>query len=232
MCHHCVLALTQWGAPVSTSFLVLSSFKPGNIGTLLESSFAGYVLAFGVGLAAYGLGLWLLERWVFRRTQEGKGFNRIWYGLQWCSTGFLWSMWLVQDLANIFVYLPRRLEFVPMATCTVVLCIGLCLLVASGGGPIRCALKDQHIRPALGDGDRFCLRVLSALQAFLSSFPLSTTWVFLGQSEDVKCVADQKPGSRVCSPTVRAVLAIIGSDLWKATIAVLVSLGIALVFSL
>ena len=91
-----VLALTQWGAPVSTSFLVLSSFKPANIGKLLNSSLTGYVLAFCVGLAAYGLGMWLLERWVFRRTQEGKDFNKVWYGLQWFSTGFLWSMWLVQ----------------------------------------------------------------------------------------------------------------------------------------
>ena len=33
-----VLALTQWGAPVSTSFLVLSSFQPANIGKLLNSS--------------------------------------------------------------------------------------------------------------------------------------------------------------------------------------------------
>ena len=32
-----VVALTQWGAPVSTSFLVLSSFMPANIGTLLSS---------------------------------------------------------------------------------------------------------------------------------------------------------------------------------------------------
>ena len=31
-----VVALTQWGAPVSTSFLVLSSFMPANIGTLLS----------------------------------------------------------------------------------------------------------------------------------------------------------------------------------------------------
>ena len=56
-----VVALTQWGAPVSTSFLVLSSFMPANIGRLLSSSLTGYGLAFAVGLAAYGLGLWLLE---------------------------------------------------------------------------------------------------------------------------------------------------------------------------
>jgi hypothetical protein len=36
-----------------------------------------------------------------------RGFNT-WFVLQWLSTGFLWSQWLMQDLANIFVYLPRQ----------------------------------------------------------------------------------------------------------------------------
>ena len=40
---------------MSTSFLVLSSFMPANIGTLLSSSLTGYGLAFGVGLAAYSV---------------------------------------------------------------------------------------------------------------------------------------------------------------------------------
>ena len=30
-----------------------------------------------------------------------------WTVLEWGSTGFLWSMWLIQDLANIAAYLPR-----------------------------------------------------------------------------------------------------------------------------
>ena len=98
-----VVALTQWGAPVSTSFLVLSSFMPANIGTLLSSSLTGYGLAFGVGLAAYGLGLWSLERWVFCSSQDGKDPSKVWYGLQWFSTGFLWCMWLVQDLSLIHI---------------------------------------------------------------------------------------------------------------------------------
>ena len=86
-----VLALTAWGAPVSTSFLVLTSFVPNNIGKLLQSSLSGYVLAFGLGWTVWWLGMWMLERWVFRRTRDHKEFNVIWYGLQWCSTGFLWS---------------------------------------------------------------------------------------------------------------------------------------------
>ena len=54
--------------------------------------------------------------------------------LQWCSTACLWSSWLVQDLANIFVFVPRRLDGLTMASCTLVICLGLCLLVARGVG--------------------------------------------------------------------------------------------------
>ena len=81
-----VLVLTAWGAPVSTSFLVLSSFVPENIGRLLGSSISGYVMAFFLGLAAWGFGIWLLERWIFRRNQDSQEINKIWYVIQWFST--------------------------------------------------------------------------------------------------------------------------------------------------
>ena len=228
-----VVALTQWGAPVSTSFLVLSSFKPGNIGTLLSSSLTGYVLAFCVGLTAYGLGLWLLERWVFRRRQDGETFSKVWYALQWFSTGFLWSMWLVQDLANIFVFLPRQLDLFPMVICTLVLCAGLCVLVATGGGPIQAVLRSKtntsDLRSATLIDLLFGLCLL--YKAFLSTFPLSTTWVFLGliggreialriKEQEFEVVFTNREGGNLGR--------IIGSDLWKAAIGVVVSLVIAL----
>ena len=228
-----VVALTQWGAPVSTSFLVLSSFKPGNIGTLLSSSLTGYVLAFCVGLTAYGLWLWLLERWVFRRRQDGKTFSKVWYALQWFSTGFLWSMWLVQDLANIFVFLPRQLDLFPMVICTLVLCAGLCVLVATGVGPIQAVLRSKtntsDLRSATLIDLLFGLCLL--YKAFLSTFPLSTTWVFLGliggreialriKEQEFEVVFTNREGGNLGR--------IIGSDLWKAAIGVVVSFVIAL----
>ena len=228
-----VLGLTAWGAPVSTSFLVLSAFVPKNIPKLLASSLSGYFLAFCLGLAAWGLGLWLLERWVFRRTQEGKDFNKVWYGLQWFSTGFLWSMWMVQDLANIFVFLPRNLGLFPMLICTAILCIGLCVLVAIGGGPIQGVLRSKtntaDLRSATVIDFMFGLCLL--YKAFLSSFPLSTTWVFLGllggreialriKEQEFEYVFTNRSGGNLGK--------IIGSDLWKAFIGVIVSLVIAL----
>tara|TARA_B100000073_G_scaffold153223_1_gene126484 strand:- start:8273 stop:9292 length:1020 start_codon:yes stop_codon:yes gene_type:complete len=228
-----VLALTQWGAPVSTSFLVLSSFHPANIGELLSSSLSGYLLAFCVGLSAYGLGMWLLERWVFRRNQDNKDVHKLWYGLQWVSTGFLWSMWLVQDLANIFVFLPRQLDLTAMVICTSVLCLGLCLLVFTGGGPIQSVLRSKtntsDLRSATVIDFFFGLCLL--YKAFLSTFPLSTTWVFLGLiggREIALRIKEQEFEIRFTNRESGNLSNVIGRDLWKAFVGVVVSLVIAL----
>lgn len=228
-----MLGLTAWGAPVSTSFLVLSAFVPKNIPKLLESSLSGYFLAFCLGLAAWGLGMWLLERWVFRRTQEDKDFNKVWYGLQWFSTSFLWSMWMVQDLANIFVFLPRTLGLFPMLICTAILCIGLCVLVAIGGGPIQSVLRSKtntaDLRSATVIDFMFGLCLL--YKAFLSTFPLSTTWVFLGLlggREIALRIKEQVFEYVFTNRSAGSLGKVIGSDLWKAFIGVIVSLVIAL----
>ena len=228
-----VVALTQWGAPVSTSFLVLSSFLPANIGMLLSSSLKGYGLAFGVGLAAYGLGLWLLERWVFCHSQDGNAISKVWYVLQWFSTGFLWCMWLVQDLANIFVFLPRQLDFVPMLICRLVLCVGLCVLVATVGGPIQAVLHSKtnssDMRSATLIDLLFGLCLL--YKAFLSSFPLSTTWVFLGLiggRELSLRIKQQTSDVLFTNKEAGSLGKVLGTDLGKAAVGVVVSVGIAL----
>ena len=228
-----VLVLTAWGAPVSTSFLVLSSFVPENIGRLLGSSISGYVMAFFLGLAAWGFGIWLLERWIFRRNQDSQEINKIWYVIQWFSTGFLWSMWLVQDLANIFVYLPRNLNFISMGICTLILCVGLCMLIVIGGGPIQGVLRSKTNTSDLRSASLidFMFGLCLLFKAFLSSFPLSTTWVFLGllagrelalrirELEQKTVFTNQMNGS---------LSSVIGSDLGKASVGLIVSLVIAL----
>ena len=228
-----VLVLTAWGAPVSTSFLVLSSFVPENIGRLLGSSISGYVMAFFLGLAAWGFGIWLLERWIFRRNQDSQEINKIWYVIQWFSTGFLWSMWLVQDLANIFVYLPRNLNFILMGVCTLILCVGLCILIVIGGGPIQGVLRSKTNTSDLRSASLidFMFGLCLLFKAFLSSFPLSTTWVFLGllagrelalrirELEQKTVFTNQMNGS---------LSSVIGSDLGKASVGLIVSLVIAL----
>ena len=228
-----VLALTAWGAPVSTSFLVLSSFVPENIGRLLGTSISGYVMAFFLGLAAWGSGIWLLERWIFRRNQDSQDISKIWLAIQWCSTGFLWSMWLVQDMANIFVYLPRNLNLISMSVCTLTLCVGLCILIVIGGGPIQGVLRSKtntsDLRSATLIDFMFGLCLL--YKAFLSSFPLSTTWVFLGLlagRELALRIRELEQKTVFTNQTYGSLSSVIGSDFGKASVGLIVSLVIAL----
>jgi hypothetical protein len=228
-----VLALTAWGAPVSTSFLVLSSFVPENIGRLLGSSLSGYVMAFFLGLTVWGLGMWLLERWIFHRNQDLKEISTIWFATQWFSTGFLWSMWLIQDMANIFVYLPRNLDFLSMCVCTLILCIGLCMLIMIGGGPIQGVLRSKtntsDLRSATVIDFMFGLCLL--YEAFLSSFPLSTTWVFLGLlagRELALRMKELQQQTEFTNHTNGSLGLVIGSDIGKASVGLIVSLLIAL----
>ena len=231
-----VLALTAWGAPVSTSFLVLSAFEPGNIGTLVERSVSGYLLALSLGLAVWGLGLTLLER-LFKpnhqpSTNITSDVNRLWYGLQWCSTGWLWSLWLVQDLANIFIFLPRSLGLIPMLLCTAALCLGLCALVAFGGGPIQGVLRSKtntaDLRSATMIDLMFAICLLTQTQ--LSNFPLSTTWVFLGLlgGREIALALRQRSAEHDGSTQAIAQLSKnLSQDIWKAGVGLIVSLMIA-----
>ena len=228
-----VLALTAWGAPVSTSFLVLSSFVPENIGRLLGSSISGYAMAFLLGLAVWGLGVWLLERLISQHNQDLKVISINWFAIQWFSTGFLWSMWLLQDMANIFVYLPRHLNFISMCLCILTLCVGLCMLILTGGGPIQSVLRSKTNTSDLRSATvidvvfGFCL----LYEAVFSSFPLNTTWVFLGLlagRELALRIREMELETVFTYQTDGSLMRVIGSDLGKASVGLILSLLIAL----
>ena len=217
-----VLALTQWGAPVSTSFLVLSAFVPKNSTSLLLHSLTGYLMAFAMALVVYGALMWLLERTVLSSPLENR---KVWLALQWISTGWLWSQWLVQDMANIFVYLPRELNLSSMVAATLMLCFGLCVLVAIGGGPIQGVVRNK-----INTGDLrsatvidFLFGCVLFLKASISTFPLSTTWVFLGllAGREIAIRWRLHPIDRQPLKTV------LGSDVFKAGVGIVVSLAVA-----
>ena len=104
-----LLILTRFGVPVSTTFLVLSVFAPGNIDSMLFKSLSGYLVAFVVAILLY-LGTRKLTAYLTRSAGTSEAGAIHWVVLQWASTAFLWSQWLIQDLANIFVFLPRVID--------------------------------------------------------------------------------------------------------------------------
>lgn len=102
--------------------------------------------------------------------------------LQWIVTGWLWSQWLIQDLANLYVYLPRHLAPDQLALSLVVLCAAIGLLLGERGGAVQGILlrkRDLENPRATTALSLLYGLVLSGFGA-LSRQPMSTTWVFLG----------------------------------------------------
>lgn len=176
-----LMLLTRTGIPVSTSFLILTFFKPKGLFDMTMKSILGYALAFCVAIIVWQL----VTRWLDKRfinTEMSPGGTRTWTILQWGSTGFLWGQWLIQDFANIFVYLPRSLHISEIIISLVILLTMLAIIFYSKGGNIQKIVKAKtnttDIRSAtLID---FLYGIILLFFKEFSNVPMSTTWVFLG----------------------------------------------------
>lgn len=174
-----LLILTRLGIPVSTTFLVLSVFTPSFLlGKIIVKSLVGYAVAF---LSAIFL-------WVFISKKLEKSFlnsqstKKRWVAAQWLTTGFLWSQWLIQDLANIYVYLPRKIELTSLLGTLTIMLLILGFIFKNQGGKIQGIVKRKantsDIRSAtLIDG---LYAVVLFIFKEVNNLPMSTTWVFLG----------------------------------------------------
>ncbi len=118
-----------------------------------------------------------------------------WYVLQWLSTGFLWSQWLMQDLANIFVYLPRETVIDPatgdvtvtfsiaMLVFATLLMVGLhAIIFAIRGGEIQKIVlaKTNTVDVRAATVVDFSFGLILMYFKEINDIPMSTTWVFLG----------------------------------------------------
>ena len=175
-----LIILTKYGIPVSTTFLVLTIFSPSSLSNMLTKSVMGYAVAFVVAILVYRFVIRKVTVY-FSETQH-ESPTRLWIFLQWGATAFLWSQWLIQDLANIFVYVPRQVpfEFMLFAVATFVVLMGV--IFYQRGGAI------QHIiNTKTGVEDIRAATIIDFIYALIllvfkewSNIPMSTTWVFLG----------------------------------------------------
>jgi hypothetical protein len=175
-----LLGFTRLGIPVSTTLLTLSAFSNGLV---LEKIIMKSALGYGVAaVAAYAIWM-ILSRFLNEKQSVREEHKRYWSVAQWCSTGFLWYMWLSHDIANIFVYLPRDgVSLMTMLGVIAVLMGGLGHLFYTNGGRIQEIVLSKS-------GTRF-IRSACIIDFFYalilwyfkihSSIPMSTTWVFVG----------------------------------------------------
>lgn len=193
-----LLFLTRYGIPVSTTFLVLTLFalaggsaSDGILEKMIIKSAMGYVVAFVCGIVVWVVISRTFERWVFHTKDELPW--PYWITFQWLTTTFLWSQWLMQDLANIFVFLPRTVTVTGGDTHVAFglgyIIFGAVLLVAiqayifaTKGGEIQ-----KIVQSKINTVDVRAATIVDLIYGIIlfifkemSNVPMSTTWVFLG----------------------------------------------------
>jgi hypothetical protein len=134
-------------------------------------------------------------------------------------------VWLVQDFANIFVFLPRKLTMMEAFAGLSVIIALLFITFANKGGPIQKIIRSKSnvtdIRSATIID--FTYGSLLAYFAYISTTPLSTTWAFLGfiAGREFSIATIDK----IRSPGATARL--VGMDAFKAFVGLVISVGLA-----
>jgi hypothetical protein len=173
-----LLILTRMRMPVSTTFLLLSAFASSaeGITSVLGKSLSGYGLALITGLV-----VWLVVTKTVEKKFNGKP-KKFWLPLQWVISGTLWAVWVMQDAANIAVYLPRSLDLSQFLGFSLFIFFGLGLLFYLRGDKIQEIVTEKSrvtdIRSATIID--FVYAILLVYKLSISTVPMSTTWVFLG----------------------------------------------------
>lgn len=176
-----LMFVTRFGIPVSTSFLILTFFSPKNLESMLVKSVTGYFVAFMAAFLVYVAITRLLEKRFIAQPITNEQ-ERIWVPLQWLSTGFLWTQWLAQDFANIYVYLPRALSEMELAISLVILLAMLGFIFYSRGGSIQKIVKAKTNTTDIRSATiiDFIYGIVLFYFKEVNNVPMSTTWVFIG----------------------------------------------------
>ncbi len=220
-----LLILTRLRMPVSTTFLLLSVFSNDTSGitTVVWKSVTGYGLAFIVSFA-----IWYLSYNAIKKRFKSRKMSPAWNVIQWTISGTLWAVWVMQDGANIAVFLPRQQELWQFIIFAGTIFFGLGLLFYLRGDKIQRIVSEKvrisDVRAAtLVD---FSYVILLLYKLFVSPIPLSTTWVFLGiiGGREIAINLSRKKAGQVHK--LKA-LRVIGRDFSYAAIGLIISIVLA-----
>jgi hypothetical protein len=220
-----LLVLTRFRMPVSTTFLLLSAFSASSSGitSVVFKSWTGYIMAFVLSFL-----IWIFAYNLIRKYFRSRSFSKYWTYIQWTVSGTLWSVWIMQDGANIAVFLPRQLELYQFLIFAGVIFFGLGFLFYSRGDKIQQVVSEKarisDVRAAtLVD---FSYVLLLIYKLFISTVPMSTTWIFLGiigGREIAISIARKKNGMK----HKKRAWAYVGRDFGYAMIGLLISVALA-----
>jgi hypothetical protein len=221
-----LLLLTRLRMPVSTTFLLLSCFtiQAKGITDVFSKSLSGYFIAFLLSMLIWVLGYNLISRFFKKRNH-----SRNWVIAQWITTGTLWGVWLMQDAANIAVYLPRQLSLSEFIVFVSLIVAGLGLLMFQRGDKIQHIVSEKKriddVRAATLIDLSYAIMLIYKL--FISTIPLSTTWVFLGiiGGREIAISIMRKKSGRIHK---RHALKLVARDMVLALIGLIISAFLAI----
>lgn len=218
-----LLVLTRLRMPVSTTFLLLTSFATSvsGVGKVLVKSISGYFIAFALAVV-----IWFVFSNAFDKWFAKKEAHWAWRPAQWITSGSLWSVWIMQDAANIAVYLPRSLNLLQFAGFAGIVFAGLGLLFYTRGEKVQEIVNEKSdvvdVRPATMIDLAYAIILVYHL--FDSKVPMSTTWVFIGLLGGRElAMAIRKSGDHSWGEALR----MMGKDALFAGIGLLVSMVLA-----
>ncbi|MCZ6472950.1 MAG: hypothetical protein O6934_05880 [SAR324 cluster bacterium] len=222
-----LLILTRFGIPVSTTFFVLSFFTEAPVlQKMLVKTVAGYALGAVVAYVVWSI----LVRFINEHEPVTiQSHIRRWRIAQWALTGWLWSIWLAHDMANIAVYLPRQMSFQHLLFALAVTVSSLGIIFYRRGGEIQKIILSKSGARYIRSATLINLvygSVLLALKEY-SHFPISTTWTFVGLLCGRELAVFQLHNK---GKPLRSVFPVLTKDFFKITIGL--SLSIALAFML
>lgn len=220
-----LLILTRLRMPVSTTFLLLSVFSAtsSGISSVVIKSLSGYAMAFVLSFL-----IWYFSYNTIRKYFKGRKHHTSWSIVQWAVSGTLWAVWVMQDGANIAVYLPRKLDITQFIIFATTIFAGLGVLFYLRGDRIQEVVSKKSrisdIRAATLVDLSYVILLIYKL--FISTVPMSTTWVFLGiigGREIAISVSRNKKGKRHKKKARRMIF----SDFSNATAGLIISVALA-----
>lgn len=220
-----LLFLTRLRMPVSTTFLLLSAFSTSSAGIfgVLGKSVSGYGIAFIVSIV-----IWIvLSRQIKKFVKSG--YHPVWRVVQWVISGALWAIWLMQDAANIAVFLPRSLNPWQFALFVGYIFFGLGLLMYFRGGKIQNIINEKSDTKEIKGATVIDLVYALILLIFYywSKVPMSTTWVFLGLLAGRELAMKIAPAYK-SKRSLKKIFKLIRKDAGNAIIGLVISLILAI----
>jgi len=222
-----LLILTRMRMPVSTTFLLLNVFttKSSAIMGVLEKSLSGYFLAFGTAMV-----IWFVVSYYSKRIFKNKPKD-YWIVIQWITSGLLWSVWIMQDAANIAIFLPRSLSVWQFIGFTAYIFFGLGLLFYRKGDRIQSIVSEKSDVTDVRNATiiDFVYSALLYYKLFESTLPMSTTWIFIGLlgGRELSVSISKKDYFKRMKSSKKALM-MIGRDMLYALIGLVVSVILAM----